>query len=419
MKFFCFYILLLTVILGAKELGAQEVKAISKVYGIVSEPYIIPDDGQPDFKNVAYRFGWNKKSPYAIGVQFINSGYVDRTIKFAIEDLTLNQMIVLDSVHNAHFGSETVKANSYSVIWSGPVDNIKDSFLLRVWNSNGDKFDQAPVSILNALTQKPISTPAVIVADSSSNGNAVDSDVKLLAIPTAISTLTPVPTPTSKVIYLVLGDSWAAGDGKSANGIPMWALTYGGLNDWYPQIQLEHSIIPGGRPADWTQVLPKLLADYNKKGIPVGYAVLVTGNREFQERNSRDFPDCTKGATLSQGVSYSYAYQKDLSEAIGQIYTADPDIHLVVTTVADFSGGTGKGDINAIYGAYIQRLYEIQAKYPNMRIANIGLAMFNHPEYFCPLGDPEYMHPNDLGHAIMSLVILEQFANWPYQPSKK
>jgi hypothetical protein len=69
--------------------------------------------------------------------------------------------------------------------------------------------------------------------------------------------------------------------------------------------------------------------------------------------------------------------------------------------------------------AYIQRLYEIQAKYPNMRIANIGSAMFNHPEYFCPLGDPEYMHPNDLGHAIMSLVILEQFANWPYQPSKK
>jgi hypothetical protein len=58
-------------------------------------------------------------------------------------------MIVLDAIHNSCFGSETLSENSESIIWSGSVDDIKDSFSLRVWNSNGDEFDKEPISIKN------------------------------------------------------------------------------------------------------------------------------------------------------------------------------------------------------------------------------------------------------------------------------
>lgn len=422
MKFCYFAILLLTVIFATKNMCAQELKPLSKVYGIVSEPYAIPDDDQPDFKDIAYRFGWKRKSPCSIGIQFINSGYVDRTIKFAIQDISLNQMIILDPVHNSRFGSETIKANSYSVIWSGPVDNIKDNFLLRIWNSNGDKFDQAPVSILNAWIQKPTITPAVIVDINSKK--TINAEEKLsdeiTTTPTPAITLTPIPTPTSKSIYLILGDSWIAGDGRSANGSPMWALTLAGLSLWYPQIQSEHMTYPGARAADWIPLLPKLFADYAKKGVPISYVLFVAGPKEFRVAyHPVDCEDCCKGATLSQGVSLSYVFQKDFSQAVSEIYTADPDVNLVVTTAADFAGKPGTITPEGVFDAYAQRLYELQAKYPKMRIANIDQAMYGHPEYFCPLGDPEYTHPNDLGQAIMSLIILEQFANWPYQPSKK
>ena len=238
--------------------------------------------------------------------------------------------------------------------------------------------------------------------------------------PTPAVTMTPIPTPTSKSIYLVLGDSWTAGNGTSRTGTPMWALTLTGLNLWYPQIQWEHKTIPGGRPHDWLQVLPNLLADYLKKGTPIGYTILVTGQDEFLEPNKPgDYADCAKGATLSQGVSYSFIFKKDLNKVIGEIYTAYPDIHLVVTTVADYTGGTGKVTPSGVYEAYVQRLYEIQTHHPNMRIANIYHAMYGHPEYICPLGDPEYTHPNDLGQVIIAMTILEQFANWPYVSAKQ
>jgi hypothetical protein len=56
-------------------------------------------------------------------------------------------MIILDSVRNSRFGSETLRANSESAIWSGPVSNAKDSFSLHVWDSDGDEFDKVPISI--------------------------------------------------------------------------------------------------------------------------------------------------------------------------------------------------------------------------------------------------------------------------------
>jgi hypothetical protein len=56
-------------------------------------------------------------------------------------------MIVIDKVHHSPFGTETLKPDAISKIWSGPVDNINDVFLLRVWDSDGDEFDSSPVSI--------------------------------------------------------------------------------------------------------------------------------------------------------------------------------------------------------------------------------------------------------------------------------
>jgi hypothetical protein len=61
--------------------------------------------------------------------------------------VTTNKIVLLDSVHNVRFGTETLKANSTSAIWSGPVDNINDSFSLRVWSGDGDEFDKEPISI--------------------------------------------------------------------------------------------------------------------------------------------------------------------------------------------------------------------------------------------------------------------------------
>jgi hypothetical protein len=141
-------ILYLVIILASKTLSAQEMKDLSKIYKTVSASYPLPDKDDQNFPDIDFRFGWNK-TPSMIAVQFINHSYSSKKIKFAIKDLTSGKMIVLDNIHNSHFGSETLKENSESAIWAGPVDDIRDSFSLHVWNSNGDEFDKAPISIKN------------------------------------------------------------------------------------------------------------------------------------------------------------------------------------------------------------------------------------------------------------------------------
>ncbi|HXL72126.1 MAG TPA: hypothetical protein VN963_00750 [bacterium] len=140
-------VLVLVLIFFVKALCAQEVKDLSKYCEIVSVHYSVPDNDQQNFADVDFRFGWNSKKPATIAVQFVNHSYSDRKFKFAIKDLTSKKMILLDAVHNSRLGSEALKPNSESAIWSGPVDNINDSFSLRVWNSNGDEFDKEPISI--------------------------------------------------------------------------------------------------------------------------------------------------------------------------------------------------------------------------------------------------------------------------------
>jgi hypothetical protein len=147
MKKLYFPILLLILIIFVKALCAQEVKDLSSYCEIVSVHYSLPDNDQQNFADVDFRFGWNSKAPETIAIQFVNRSYSIRKFKFAIKDVTSKKMILLDVVHNSRFGSEELKPNSESVVWSGPVNDIKDSFSLHVWNSNGDEFDKEPISI--------------------------------------------------------------------------------------------------------------------------------------------------------------------------------------------------------------------------------------------------------------------------------
>jgi hypothetical protein len=131
----------------AKGLCAQAAKDLSKACKTVSVPYSVPDNDKRNFADVYFSFGWNDKKPYTISVQFVNHGYANRKIKFAIKDVTAKKMVVVDRSHNARFGTETVKANSKGAIWSGTVEDIKDSFSLHVWDSEGNEFDKVAVSI--------------------------------------------------------------------------------------------------------------------------------------------------------------------------------------------------------------------------------------------------------------------------------
>ncbi len=142
-----FSTVLVTVILFTKDLYAQQVKDLSKNYGIVSVPYSVPDNDKLHFQNVDFRFGWNNKEPYKIAIQFVNHGYSTRKLKFAIKDVTSKKMIILDPIHNSRFGTETLKANSVGIVWAGPIDNNQDSFSLRVWDSDGEEFDKVAISI--------------------------------------------------------------------------------------------------------------------------------------------------------------------------------------------------------------------------------------------------------------------------------
>ena len=145
MKNILFSILIL--FFSVNYLSAQQVKDLSKFFTIVSVPYTLPDNDQQNFADVYFRFGWSSKIPCSIAIQFANHAYKTIKFKFAIKDVTANKIVLLDTVHNSRFGIENLKANCTSVIWSGLVDNVNDSFSLRVWNSDGDELDKDPISI--------------------------------------------------------------------------------------------------------------------------------------------------------------------------------------------------------------------------------------------------------------------------------
>jgi hypothetical protein len=140
--------LLLLCCLLPKGLGAQEDKDLSKVYEVATPFRPLSADANSDFNNmVYYHFGWNRKGPAVIALQFVNMGYKDHKLKFAIKDLTAKKLVVLDPARRSNFGTEALKADSKGAIWTGAVKNIRDKFSLHAWEDGGDEMDKDPVSI--------------------------------------------------------------------------------------------------------------------------------------------------------------------------------------------------------------------------------------------------------------------------------
>jgi len=437
-----FSIFLLATVFCAKNLQAQDAD-LSDNYQILSPFYNVPDDGQKNFNHVNFRYGWAIQTS-CIAIQFTNAGYEDKKLKFAIKDVTSNQIILLDPSHNAYFGTETVKASSDGAIWSGTVNSLKDNFTLRVWNSDGDSFDQKPISILSAWTQKPKNTPTPTATASPTSLTPIHSSATIpIETPTISGTIpfnTPTPTRTPTIIktptftytptatytptksqtpapvfnctYAVMGDSYANGDGASSPKKSFARLTGETLTTWYPGIIYDLDANSGTEPYWWINNMPIHLNNISKKfGLPIGYLMFQTGVSCFANVNNGD--DSFKGSSLSQGVSYSYLYQKEMDKVIGEIYIADPNVHLVVLTIPDSSGGAGHYAPTGVYEAYRQRLFELKSKYPKMRIADIYTATKGHSEWFKHEHDDKD-HPNDLGHSVIAKCILVQFSYWPY-----
>jgi hypothetical protein len=148
MKKKCFYGSLLAAVLCIGHLGAQDDTAFPKEFNVVSNFHSVPGKDKNDLQNlVYYRFAWRKKAPYAVAIQFVNLGYGERKLKFAVKDITSKKNVVIDPAHQSCFGTEALKESSKGMIWSGPIDSPNDRLSLRVWEDGGDEIDKAPISM--------------------------------------------------------------------------------------------------------------------------------------------------------------------------------------------------------------------------------------------------------------------------------
>ena len=423
---------LLLALLGVRGLGAQEGNDLSKSYPILSVFYNVPDNDKKYFQAVNFRYGWTSQPPYQIAVQFSNPEYSDLKIKFAVKDVTSNQLILLDPTHQAFFGLETLKPLANGQIWSGPVDSLKDQFSLRAWNSDDDEMSQEPISILSSWTQKSADKPEKIPATPTptvapaNTPQLIPSTLTKTPTPTCTWTATVTPTatitptksqtpaPNYKSVFIAIGSSFTAGDNCDV-GVSFKDAANRALSAWYPEIVYKIFAPSGALPSSYASYMPTELAELKQLGIPVRYMVFEIGTLCFYEVNggAADDERC-KGASLSQGVTYSYHYQKQMDQIIGDIYAFNPDIHLVVLTIPDKYAGKGTYAPTGVYEAYRQRLYELKVKYPKMRIADAYTGLMD--------GKVDYFngqeHPNTQAHAVIGKLVLEQFANWPYQPAQ-
>lgn len=392
---------------------AQEVKDLSKSYNILSVYYNLTEDAQKHFGSINFRYGWTPKAPYTIAVQFSNPGYTSQKLKFAIEDVTSQKWIPLDSVHHTFFASEIINAGSDGLIWSGPVNNLHDEFSLCVWDKDGDAFKQSPISILSAWV-KPSTN--VSQKTNSPNPSTMNLPSPILANTPGIAptpTLSQTSAPSATSLYTAIGDSFTKGTGADSPSLCYVYLTYSTLNRRYPTLLCDNDGIDSSVTHDWLHDLPDHLTQIAKKGIPLQFATILIGASSFiQVYNTNGYcKDCCKGSTLSEGVSYSYDYKNNLKQIISDFYAYNPNIKLVVVTCPDFTNGSGKFAPKGVFEAYRQRIFELRSQFPKMRIADAWKAMEGHPEYFYH-PKPDDIHPNNLGHAFIAKLILEQFSNW-------
>jgi hypothetical protein len=434
-----FVFLFLAAFMTAPMAPCQEVPTIEGAYPILSPFYNVPGSTDERFKHLNFRFGWTHTAPYRIAVQISNPTYGEQKIKFAIRDLTTNQTLLLDEEHNAYAINEALPAGMNGQIWSGDIQSLSDAFALKVWDGDGDSFQQTPVTISNAWTKKrpparklnsPTPTPAAQVVPTINKAAHPGGTPVQTPTPTVIltATLTDTPTPCQtpapylKCALAFFGDSWT-GDNDPSNPLQKYFcnLTYRGLAKWYPGLVSTRDDLVEGlgcAPECWNQSLSGYLDLMVKKnqGVPIGYMVFQTGNVCFYYAPDPPAHTGCKGTSVSQGVSISYLYQKHMDEILGTIYAKLPDVHLVVLGIADTTGGAGHYAPPEVYQAYRDRLWELKAKYPQMRIVDLYPAVGDHTEFYYRSGGRE--HPSMAGHAFYAKCILDQFSYWPYRPEK-
>ncbi len=428
--------------------GQRQPAITSADYQIFSPFYKVPSAVGDHLR---YRFAWTNSAPCTIAVQFTNDGIQDQPVYFIVQDQTYDQNLLFDEDHNFYFGRETLKAQSQGRIWTGIIRDYKDVFALKFLTPDGATVEQEPVSVLDTWKARPrftftptvdltkgtptftrtataTVTPTLTRSPTPLGPKATPPDTStptLTATCTATATVTftatPCQTPAPKFasVFLVTGDSYAAGEGSDGPKGPFAYQARDALLKWYPGTVFDLFVLPATEPISWANTggMPVLMKNVPiEKKMPIGYMLLETGPMCFYRLNS-EFDDDCHNATLSEGVSISYTYQKYMDTILKDIYDAAPDVNLVVLSIPDSSGGNAHYAPSGVYEAYHQRLLELQAKYPRMRIADAYKATLGHSEYFHHNNDNRD-HPNHLGQDAIADAILAQFANWPYKPGK-
>ncbi len=444
--------LICTALLSVPVARGQESQKLEDLYPILSPSYNVPGSDETHFPHLNFRFAWTNAAPLKIAIQLANPTYGDQKIKFAIKDLTTGQTVQLDEEHNAYFINETLHPNQEGSIWFGDVNSLSDQFALKVWDNDGDAFQQEPVTLMSAWTQKP--RPVKIHRSPSPTPTYTKTMVPTVtrspvpgatplptSTPTWTMTSSETPTPTDTVTttdtatpcqtpapffkcsLVFFGDSFSSRNGYRPGDRNFKGLTIESMQKWYPGLQTTDDdvmIREGCDPGCWAHEIHIWLDWLAKshKDIPIGYFVFETGDACFYYAPAPDHDGC-KGASVSQGVSISYIYQEKMDETLQAIYAQYPAVHLVVTGIADTTGGAGHFAPPEVYQAFNQRLYELKAKYPRMRIADIYPLIGNHSEYFMHTETMDNDHPTFEGHALYAKCVLDQFSYWPYHPKIK
>jgi hypothetical protein len=240
--------------------------------------------------------------------------------------------------------------------------------------------------------------------------------------PTITPTATYTPTksqtalPEYKCLFIAIGDSYTEGMGASSQEKGFAYLSYQQMKNWYPGMTFINDGCSGSTPGAWKTVIPDQMDKFLKKqGVPLGYVMFQTGPLSFFMVHREDCLSCCKGASISEGVSFSYAYQKQMDDDISAIYAVNPNVKLVLLGIPDTSGGTGTYAPVGIYEAYRERLFELKSKYPKMRIVDLYTILKGRTDCYVHNTDHKD-HPNDFGQVLIEKGILEQFRYWPGLP---
>lgn len=139
MKKFKLVLFSFLILMGSRSWATRQRNELEKNYPVLSSFYPVPNNENQYFKDVYFRLGWKPIKPYQIAVQFTNQSYETVHLKFALKDVTAQKMVILDKAKNTVMGTETLGSISEGALWSAPIDEKKDHFILRIWDKDGNE----------------------------------------------------------------------------------------------------------------------------------------------------------------------------------------------------------------------------------------------------------------------------------------